>query len=450
MFCTYCGNKLAEDAVYCEQCGFVVGSDQKQKSAPPTVIQERVTVGNQAPGSAKRSNKMRMLVIGIVAAVGLVGFIMVMNSMTPTAYLNDYLTISFEGYDTRGTAIVSFDLEAFQSDYENKIQYKHSSPMMEGGSYCYYLYNSCIQGTVEPSDMLSEGDVVTYTWECDDDRAAAEFGIRLAYKDLSVKVTGLEPKPTVEVDPFENIEIQYAGIAPYGYIHKIINHSSSPYLQDVRYVCDTQTELENGDIVTIQAIFPEDTLEYLHQQGVGYTRTENTYQVEGFVTYLSSLEELTQDNIATMQKQAEDAMHAYVDSKWSKEEVLEDMEYLGCYLLIAKEFVASLDENQLILVYKVTASDRLEEYEIHDQFEYYYAVVFRDLIKYADGTVSYLLMDKYEDVSDEFSRKVFYGEHSYDYKTFYYKGYETFDSMVSKIVTSKKDQYEYESDLTKK
>lgn len=46
MFCTYCGNKLAEDAVYCEQCGFVVGSDQKQKSAPPTVIQERVTVGH--------------------------------------------------------------------------------------------------------------------------------------------------------------------------------------------------------------------------------------------------------------------------------------------------------------------------------------------------------------------------------------------------------------------
>jgi hypothetical protein len=150
-----------------------------------------------------------------------------------------------------------------------------------------------------------------------------------------------------------------------------------------------------------------------------------------------------------MKSQAEDTLTAYAANYWDSRESLDDMEYLGAYLLTLKSNDYSGDKNQVVLVFKVTGSDNITDYDIYNQYTYYYTTAFSNIIMYPDGTVS-VDLSRYSTPSDSFSRRVEYGERSWDYYTFYYNGYETFETMFNKAVTSKVEKYNYVSSVTQK
>ena len=451
MFCTKCGSKIPDGSSFCDQCGAMQENTPPQMVPPAQPYNDgyQQNVSGQAAGP-KVSGKV-IAVIAVVAVIAIAAVVFVKN-IKPTVYMKDYLSISFEGYDTRGQARITFDTDAFAAKYEDQIKYKGVMDsdmrryLMNGGSLCEAMLDECVDGSLDKDTMLSNGDQVTFTWDIDTELAETKYNVKLLGEDQTITVTGLTS--VVEVDPFENIEIQYSGISPYGSVSDIINHSDNKYLDNVYYYTDTSGYLSNGDEVKIIAECYDSENYMLEQYGVAFSRMENTYTVDGLGSYVTELEQISDDALNSMKKQSEDVLKAYVANRWAEEESLQGMEYLGSYLLTPKT-QDTRPENQLILVYKVTAKDSLPEYGISDTFDYYYTTAFEKLIAMPDGTVSVDLTD-YSTSYDQFQRKVYYGTNSYQYNSYYYNGYETFDTMLNKNVTSKIDQYNYVSNVTQK
>lgn len=442
MFCTKCGNMIPDGSVFCDECG------AKMEMTPPQPASQIPPQASPVqPAVKKPSNKV--IALCAVAAVIVVAVIMLMKNVKPTIELNDYLQVTFDGYNTRGVAEVSFDMDSFKAAYESKIEYEGIrndnvlSFLKNGGSYSEYLYDECISGSLNQDDMLSTGDTVTYTWDCNDALAELNYNVKLSYEDIEITVEDL--KPVTEVDPFEDIEIQYYGIAPYASVESIKNNSSKEYLKDLYYYCDSTGYLDNGDEITVKVDgYSEET--FLNNYGVVFTKLESTCDVEGLGSYVSSLDDLSSDVMEVMQQQAIDVMHAFSANQWAQENVLGDMEYLGSYLLLPKVKSEYGEQNQLILVYQITVKEVLPEYGIDQEFNYYYTTTFYDLIALPDGEVS-VDLTSYSTTSDQFTRKLIYGEDYFDYKNYYYKGYETLETLVNKEVTAKIDRFSYESNV---
>lgn len=442
MFCTKCGNKIPDGSVFCDECG------TKIEMTPPQPAPQVSPQASPAQPAVKRTPN-KVIALCVVAAVIVVAAILLIKNMKPTIELNDYLKVSFDGYDTRGVAEVSFDMDSFIAAYEDKIEYKGilddevRSFLKNGGSFSEYLCDECISGSLNQYDMLSTGDTITYTWNCNDALAELNYNVKLSYEDIEITVEGL--KPVIEVDPFEDIEIKYYGVAPYGLVDTITNHSSKEYLKNLYYDCDSTDYLDNGDEITIRVEgYNEET--FLENYGVVFTKLESTCVIEGLGSYVTALDDISSDVIEAMQQQTIDVMHAFAANKWAQEEVLDDMEYLGSYLLTPKIKKEYGDQNQLILVYKITVREMLPEYGIDQKFNYYYTTTFYNLIALPDGDVSVDLTN-YSTTSDRFTRKLIYGEDYYDYNNYYYNGYETLEMLFNKEVTAKIDRFNYESDI---
>jgi hypothetical protein len=406
----------------------------------------------QPKAPMKAPSKNVMIAVAAVVVVAIIAIIAI-KSIKPKINLNDYVTVEFDGYDTRGTAEVSFDKEAFTAAYAKKIKFNgvlsesDRYDLKNGGSYCDLLLEYCVDGDLDEDSRLSNGDTVTLVWDCDDEKALSEYGVKLSHDDTTFEVSGL--KSVKEVDPFEDLTIEYAGIAPNGYVNKITNNSTNEYIKDAYYYSNAGSNLSNGDEITVSVSLSWSEDYYLENYGVVFTSMEKTYTVDGIGSYVSSLDDIPNDVINSMKSQAEDTLTAYAANHWDSRESLDDMEYLGAYLLTLKSNDYSGDKNQVVLVFKVTGSDNITDYDIYNQYTYYYTTAFSNIIMYPDGTVS-VDLSRYSTPSDSFSRRVEYGERSWDYYTFYYNGYETFETMFNKAVTSKVEKYNYVSSVTQK
>lgn len=98
----------------------------------------------------------------------------------PTVHLNDYLLVAFEGYDTAEEAVIGFDTEKLEKDYGKKIE-----------SIDTFLAN-CAAGSLDKNTNLSNGDVVTYTWDSDENYALEVYGLKLEYSNVEFTVSGLK------------------------------------------------------------------------------------------------------------------------------------------------------------------------------------------------------------------------------------------------------------------
>jgi hypothetical protein len=407
----------------------------------------------QPKAPMKAPSKNVLIAVAAVVVVAIIAIVAI-KSIKPKIKLSDYVTVEFDGYDTRGTAELTFDEEAFTVAYAKKVKYKGVLSdsdryiIQDGGTYCDLLLDYCIDYKLDNYNKLSNGDKVTLEWDCDDETALNLYGVKLSYEDIEFEVSGL--KSVKEVDPFEDISIEYTGIAPNGYVYNITNNSSNEYLKDAYYYCDAGNSLSNGDEVTVGVILSHTEDYYLENDGVVFTSMEKTFTVEGLGSYISSLDELSDDILSSMKKQAQDALNAYVANNWGEYESFEGMEYLGEYLLTPKSSdYYSGDNNQVILVFKVSGSNNFSDYNYSSPFTYYYTTTFSNIVALPDGTIS-VDLSSYSTSRDTFTRRVQYGDRSWDYKTFYYYGYETFETMFNKTVTSKIDKYSYESNVTQK
>ncbi len=490
MFCQNCGKELPNDSAFCPECGAKL---EAQESQPKVVSQEndsgtkacincgaRIPIdsrfcpecrtkqndsdilqmqpraqsnrNNQQQASAQKpltpeeqaKLKKRNKIIGITVAAAL-GVCLIIGLLSafikPTINLNKYLKVSFDGYDTVGRATVEFDVEQFENDYEKKLS-AITSKKSSGSASSTFLSN-CVNGGLDQSDSLSNGDIVTYKWTCDDDYALETYGYKLKYEDVEYTVEGLEEAATF--NPFEGIEVTFEGIAPNGSAN-VIGEAKNKAAQDFRYDIDKYSGLSNGDTVTLTvSMYYDDPVEYcINNYGLIPSPLEKTYTVEGLDSYIRSLSDVSEDSLKEMQSQAEDVYNANVAQNWGDGETLKSLTYIGSYLLTNKNsdnYWGS--DNALYLVYRAQVNNYYSnEGDIYNEVNnIYWYTMYTNLLVNPDG-VTTVDVSNYCNPSDRVTIDT-----GISTKSWYYYGYSTLDELYKSVVTSNADSYNHEEDI---
>ena len=314
---------------------------------------------------------------------------------TKTIDLNKYVKIETGGYDGGGTATATFDQEKFAKDHDRDI--KLSKEMSTLALYANVspavgMMKDCVSGQLSQTAGLSNGDKITFSWNCNDAMAKQLYGVSLKYSDISYKVKDLEKVDTF--DPFALITVEFTGTEPAG--EMIYNADlSHPEVQYLHFDADKSSGLSNGEEVTIAVSVNGDPETFLAKFGKLPKESEKVYTVSGLSKLVSSSAEIDEACLGAMKQQAEDVFRAYAAERWSDIAILTSCEYAGNYFLMVKDWNASnlkwgSSINRCGIVLKATCHIALDRNPIikspvpYDD-EFYYVVYFENITKDSQG-----------------------------------------------------------------
>ncbi len=438
--------------------------------APKPVYKSVSNTGAQGGGL----KKILVPAIAVSAAVLVLvcGIFFISKIRTTRVDLNDYVEVSFSGYNGFGTAEVSFDTDKFISDYRGKIKAqkklrslikadddlkriydKGDYKLKKDKSVCKLFADIFIvkgrledeNGSTDLTD-LSNGDTVTFKWNLgtkemsEDDMtelAKEAFKVRLSAADYEFTVSGLEEIDTF--DAFEDVEISYNGVAPNAYAEI----TSYPQKNGLSYSLQDNQNLANGDVVRLIADYGWNDKEgYIEEYHRIPESMEKEITVEGLSEYVTDISMISAGDLGQMKSQAEDKIKSVVAGM--KSEVrLGSVDFDSAYLL-SRKFNEGGDQNKIILIYKIRTEYQFEDSAYDTSFEYYYYVIFKNAMRMQDGT---LLVDlnNYETSNNGIrDDNVRYGARDWETATFYYDGFKTFDELFSYAITKNIEKYNYD------
>lgn len=409
MICPNCKNEIPEDSLFCPECGAKSG---KKGEIP------------KEPGKSKGKRNLGIIIGGLLGICLI--FAIAHTLIKPEINLNEYLTVSFNGYDTAGSATAKFDTERFQEEYRGKLRSSFVSDYLDW--------------SLDPIKNLSNGDLVQLSWDCEDEDVLSRYGYKLKHEDASYTVEGL--KEITTFDPFEGVDVIFDGISENG-TAEITGNPSEAAAQDLEYELDKTSALKEGDTVTLSVTrYGSDPSKYcIENYGMKPATLAKTYTVSGLSQYVQSLAEISSDGLADMKAQAQDVFNAYVAEDWSDTETLVDFTYVGNYLLTQKGETSYSPNNECYLVYKVTIQHNYGGYSTTD--EIYWFLAFEDLLVKPDGTLQVELTD----YSRPGNRVNFERDENGNGGWWYY-GYATLDELYKDVVTSNLAEFNHEDGVT--
>lgn len=328
MYCNNCGGKIPEDIKFCPMCGTeVIYNVKNKKGIVPFVI------------------------AGAVGAFLIIALGILFVNRKPTINLNDYLEVEVSGYDTKGKVSYDFDEDALKEDYGDIIEKSMDKNMINSfgmGNYAksigvQALIMNCIEGSFDKRSELSNGDKVTFVWDCDDEVAKESYGVKLKYSDVEVKIEDLEE--VEEVNPFEGIDVVFSGYAPNGQAEIVID-DDKVVIPELKYELSQSDDLKNGDIVTVYIANIIWDPEYFEKEyGVTLTETKKEFVVEDLSQYADSPDDINEE----MFKQLLSESKEIVSTECSQNNI----QYVENYWLGLSEDYDTYYGNQLIYVYQV-------------------------------------------------------------------------------------------------
>ncbi len=138
--------------------------------------------------------------------------------------LDKYVTVSFDGYDGYGKALVKFDKDAYLKDYKKKIKLKKSGNFLQDSLTKNYgaaelLYDFYVDGNWkiegDSSDgKLKNGETVKLSWGFNQEELEEQFKVKFTSKGTEFKVEGL--KDVQLFDAFKDFDYKFTGISPEG------------------------------------------------------------------------------------------------------------------------------------------------------------------------------------------------------------------------------------------
>ena len=403
---------------------------------------------SQAP-KKKMSKKMWILIgCGGALVILLLAVILFLVFRSEKVNLNDYISFNVSGYDSVGRAEYEFDMEAFLEDYGEKIKLTGKAKsgidwldeLSSALPAAELMISDCVDASLSQTDSLSNGDVITLIWNCDEERAKEYYGCRLVYEDIEYEVQGLDQIETF--DPFADIELVFSGIAPDGRV-ELLNHSTDPIVGELYYTVTPSDGLSNG--MTVEVSIDDSNMNYwVENYGMVPAETSKEFTVEGLGSYALTLAEIPADTLDAMKAQSEDAINAYVARDWEEYVILNSATYLGSYMLVPKDLENDGYDIDVYMVYKLQIHEYAPEEGVDNTFESYIWIKFENPIVLPDGSGSVDLSD-YELCGDRFRRTITWGSGIFNERTLTYRGYENLDSLFNTCVTSRIDEYAYES-----
>lgn len=437
MYCTKCGKQIEDGAKFCEHCGNSVDTETAEvKEMKETKIPPK---------------GMKKIVLGVAAAIVL---ILVMSLFGgKTINLSKYVTLTVSGYEGYGKAEWDFDEKAFEEKYKNKLKFTRKAKE-EFGSYTTpcEVVELLFSGKLDKADGLSNGDLVTFTWnEIEEEELKEVFKNKFKFKNVTLKVDGLEKID--QFDAFADISIEYSGCEPTAYA-TVNNHSKDAYLQGLYYEVIDGTELSNGDVFTVKVSSPygDDLADYC-AANIGKVPETDTkeYTVEGLNAYITSIDQIPKEFLGKMKTEVEDHLRAE-SADWVDEVSLEDVTYIGAYVINKKPNAYGMyGDNRVYLIYNVGVHEDYASEGVDNHINYYYYGAFPNVMLLADGTCSADLASMVE--CDETFRRELDVEYGKNLGLAFwepttrltYHGFEDLDSMFNDLITAKVDDYTYVS-----
>lgn len=487
MICVHCGRDIPNGTKFCPFCGQPVAADQpagqpafniqpgasvRPPQQPPVMGAQQPMGGQSAAATATVTPKApidpkKLAVPVAVAAVVVVGGVLIATHK-PTVNLNKYITLSAEGYNSIGTLDVEFDTDKLEKDYGKKIAKNFQKAMKNHEEDTYGLSNLagslyeggetslfvtyCADGSADKTRNLSNGDVVTYTWDGVNEQTKKEaeelFGVKIKCSDVTYKVSGLTAVNTF--DAFDGVEVEFDGISPDGSA-TVNTLPTAEAAKSLYYTLDEQYNLANGDTVTVTVHSNRDDFsDCIEKYGAIPAATEKTYTVEGLKEYITSTDGLTDSVLVSLQNQAEDVLNAYIAKSWDSERVtLKGMSYLGYYILTPKnKDNYGVYQDVIILPYQVTSHNHFEDDkgQVYDaDVSYYWYIAFRNVSKDADGNIAGGL-DDYYTANASFDVKTGLDDGWWE-KYWSYDGYQTLDELYSNAVTRNVEDYNHQDNV---
>ncbi len=389
-------------------------------------------------------NYRRFLLIAAAAA----GMIALSGCGSTTVDLNKYITIEAEGYDSMGTAECHFDYSAFKKDYEGKIKVNKkkteemaAAGMLNGMTADELLLSTCVSQTLDEENDLSNNDVVTLKWNCNDFMAEEYFNTKLEYSDISYTVSGL--KELGSFDPFEYVDVSFSGTSPNGTM-TIMTDDSRPEMDHISLTCDKKGGLKEGETVKVTASYSSYDGPYTFAEKFGSLlgKTEETYTVNGLSRYITDISEIPDDLYGKMDTQLQDTFRAHA-SKWSNPNALLELKPIGNYLLTIKDGMndgwSSNTNNYLYYLYQVTIENEDDD---PAPFVYYWYGYFTDIMLLPDGTCT-VDLSNYTVSESSMGFGISMGDYLPIDDSHYVAGFADLESFFNQQIVSKIEKYDY-------
>lgn len=254
--------------------------DPENLSAAPVFLEE-----DEDEPEEKKRHVLNYILFGLIGALIIgAGIWTYVQSRRVEVNLNDYMTISYEGYDTLGTATAKFNTKQFEADFGDRIKFRGSDEERDSleqpskdKSDAALLIKNCIGGTLDSSSDLSNGDTVIYTWDCDETLAQDKFKVTMTYTDVEETVDDLEEVDFF--DPFDFIDVTFVGKDGEAEV-ELVEDDEEPMVDELYYDVDPIDNLSVGDIVTITVSYLMDEESFVDQFGAIPSVTEMEFEVE--------------------------------------------------------------------------------------------------------------------------------------------------------------------------
>ena len=445
MICTHCGKEIQNGITFCPYCGSTVNNAKENTKM-------------------KKHNPAKVLVsIAAVAVVAAGGW--AFANRTPTIDVSKYMTLSADGYNTVGKLNIDFDTDKLEQDYGKQITTRFKKQMknlkddtfglssltasLYDGYEADLFAETCATGSADKTKNLSNGDVVTYTWDDNSDEAEEAFGVKVKYTDITYTVSGLASVNTF--DAFDGVDVEFSGISPDG--RATVNSlPTAAEAQGLYYTLDENSGLSNGDTVTLTVHSNRDDFsDCIDKYGAMPQATEKTFTVEGLNEYVTSADTLSDSVLVSLQNQAEDVFKSYAAQRFSNGQTFKGMTYLGNYILTPKNKDSWGDKDRIVLAYQVTVhhdytSELNTTYDADDSFFWY--ITFNNVSKDADGNIASGLNDY--DTPTTFV-KIDSGVQKYSFssstETWEYYGYASLDSLYNAAVNQYVENYNQQDNV---
>ena len=397
---------------------------------------KRVAENQTITDKLKKISKKTWGIIGACVALVLV-LLIVIALHKPTVNLNDYLKVTYGGYDGGGVAYTEIDWNSMKEDFENKISYKRGMAQTGGMTPIDIIMeytNANIEGK---NEKLSNGDKVSYTWKVDKDAIAKLIKCKIKYSDGSKKVSGL--KEMELFDPFKNLKVTFSGVEPNGEADIEYN---GDMLSEYDFTCDKTSGLKNGDKIKIS--LTEDAGYYVDQYNKAPSVLEKEYKVKNLGKYLSKIKEVDTDGMNSARAKAQKSISDMVDY-WSEDVTLDKVSYAGDYLQVAKDS-DDYTKNYYGVIYQINAHIQPDGGQRKDVVSYY-SMKFENVIVGGDGKCE-IDLDEYDVPYDDFSVEVTSGDLSSG--SYSFDGYQTLEELKKNYVDEVADEFDCEGDVSGK
>lgn len=445
MICTHCGKEIQNGITFCPYCGSAVNNAKENTKM-------------------KKHNPAKVLAPIAAAAVIAAGGWAFANR-TPTIDVSKYMTLSADGYNTVGKLNISFDTEKLEKDYGKQITTRFKKQMknlkddtfglssltasLYDGYEADLFAETCATGSADKTKNLSNGDVVTYTWDDNSDEDEEAFGVKVKYSDITYTVSGLASVNTF--DAFDGVDVEFSGISPDG--RATVNSlPTAAEAQGLYYTLDENSGLSNGDTVTLTVHSNRDDFsDCIDKYGAMPQATEKTFTVEGLNEYVTSADTLSDSVLVSLQNQAEDVFKSYAAQRFSNGQTFKGMTYLGNYILTPKNKDSWGDKDRIVLAYQVTVhhdytSELNTTYDADDSFFWY--ITFNNVSKDANDNIASGLNDY--DTPTTFV-KIDSGVQKYSFssstETWEYYGYASLDSLYNAAVNQYVENYNHQDNV---